>query len=564
MNNDLYHLSFSRNIGILTKAEQECLASATVAIAGLGGIGGNTLIQLARMGVGKFRIADFDRFDHININRQYGARIDTHGQLKCEVLAKEIQAINPAVDVKLFTDGFQIETADEFLSGADLAIDAIDFYAIETHLEFHQATRTRKLYTLMGSPVGFSACLQVFDPNGMSFEDYCAITPDMSPLEKQLRYACGLVPELLHIDYFDVSAGTSNTDFLSRTGPSLSSACTLASALVATEAVLILLGRRKPRVIPYSFQFDPYTYRYASTYIEGGMGNYDPTPIIRLIKDKSTFVHQVFDLFYQKKRSQKAAINGIDLYYKVEGEGIPLFLISPLGGDSNFWVRQAQELSRNFRVITFDNRGSGESSACEYPYSTDMMADDAIALLACLGVESANIVGLALGGLIAQKIAARRPDLVNRLVLASSYLKADPSIKEITLGWRELSIRRGMEPLFDVCLEYLFSPTYIADNNGELEKLKTFYRLTMIEPQSFCAQSLAGVEHDMRGTIGSITAPTLVIHGAEDRLVNLKNGVSLAKSIPRSRLAVFEGAPHFLTWENAAQFNAEITNFLLN
>src|SRR4029077_4334773 len=101
MGEDTYDLSFSRNIGILTADEKQKLSQSTIAIAGLGGIGGSTLITLARMGVGTFRLADFDRFDYPNINRQYGARVDTKGQLKCDVLADEVRGINPRAEIEI-------------------------------------------------------------------------------------------------------------------------------------------------------------------------------------------------------------------------------------------------------------------------------------------------------------------------------------------------------------------------------------------------------------------------------------------------------------------------------
>ncbi len=559
---DIYKLSFSRNIGILTEAEQEKLFNSTVVIAGMGGIGGNVMVLLARMGVGHFHIADFDHFDYININRQYGARVDTRGKQKCEVLAEEVKLINPSASVTIFDQGFNDETADELLDGADLAVDAIDFYGIETHLVFHKKTREHGLYTLMGSPVGFSACLQVFDPEGMSLEEYCAIKPEMDVLEKQLRYCCGLVPELLHLEYFDVSSGASNTDFINRKGPSMASACALAAALVATEVVLILLDRRKPKAIPHTFQFDPYTFRYAKTYVGGGMENYDPGPTIRKICDKSSFVPQVMELFYRKKKSEKAAVNGVELYYKVEGEGEPVLMISPLGADSSFWARQTQELREHFQVITFDNRGSGESSPCGGECSTEIMAMDAVDLLEHLGIKSAHIVGLALGGLIAQVIAARRPELVNRLVLASSYINADERIKKVTRQWRDLAEQQGMEQLFDTCLEWVFSPQYITDNRGEIDKLKTFYRLTLQRPQDFCQQSLAGVRHDSRELVAEITCPVLVIHGQGDRLVDVQLGGLLAEHLRGSRFVPIENAPHFLMWEQAGRFNSEVVRFL--
>ena len=559
---DVYRQSFSRNLGILTDAEQTRLANSTVAIAGLGGIGGNTLIQLARMGVGRFRLADFDAFDYVNINRQYGAAVDTVGKRKCDVLAAEVASINPAADVALFPDGFTDENAADLLSGANAAIDAIDFYAIDTHLKFHAATRRHGLYTLMGSPVGFSACLQIFAPDGMSLAEYCAITPEMSDLEKQLRYACGLVPELLHIGYFDVSTGGSNTDFLQKQGPSAAVACSLAAALVATETVLLLLERRPPRVIPFTMQFDPYTYRFACSYIRGGMGHFDPAPAMQKVEDKSSFVPQVFELLYRKKRSVRAPVNGAELYYKVEGEGDPVVLISPLGADSSFWARQTPALAERFRVVSFDNRGSGESTPCDDGCTTAMLAEDVVQLIEHLGLQRVHLVGLALGGLVAQLVAAQRPDLVRRLVLVSSYMHADAQLEELTSGWRDLARERGMDVLFDACVPFLFSPEYVADNRGELSKLKTFYRLTLVDPDSFTQQSLAGIRHDSTDIAGSISIPTLVIHGGADRVVEASQGAALAAAIPNADYLRFDDAPHFLIWEHAARFNGAVTEFL--
>ncbi|HEX6718220.1 MAG TPA: alpha/beta fold hydrolase [Pyrinomonadaceae bacterium] len=564
MSEDVYDLSFSRNIGILTADEQQKLSRSTVAIAGLGGIGGNTLITLARMGIGNFRIADFDRFDHVNINRQYGARVDTKGALKCDVLAEEVKRINPQAEITIFADGFTEQNGDEFLSGADLAVDAIDFYTIESHLQFHRKTREHGLYTLMGSPVGFSACLQVFDPHGMSLEQYCDIKPEMSALEKQLRYSCGLVPELAHIDYFDVSLGASNTDFLSRVGPSLGCAVNLAASLVAAEAVIILLNRRKPLTIPHTFQFDPYTFRYEKSFIEGGMAKFDPSRVIARIPDRSSFVPQVLDLFFKKNKAKKANVNGAEIYYKIEGENNAetLLLISPLGGDAGFWTRQTQEFATHLRVITFDNRGAGVSTKCGPECSTELLADDAIALLDHLNVKRTHIVGLALGGLIAQHIAIKRPELVESLVLVSSYAQSDDVIKNVTRDWRNLATDSGMETLFDACLEWVFSAQYIKDSQGELDKLKTFYRLTLQEPASFRSQSLAGVNHDSRALLKGIHCRTLIIHGGSDRLVNPELAQQLDHELPNSRLIVFETAPHFLIWEHAARFNEEVINFL--
>ncbi len=562
MPKDLYRDSFARNIGILSDAEQQRLRKSTVAIAGMGGIGSNTAIMLARMGVGRFRIADFDRFEHANINRQYGAFADTVDKFKVEVMAKELRRINPTIEVITEPSGFAGKNAEQFLCGADIAVDAIDFYSIDAHLEFHRHARRQKLYVLMGSPVGFSACLQVFDPSGMSLEEYCGIEPGMMAMEKQLRYACGVVPNLAHIDYFDVSRSSSNTNFLKKTGPSLASATALAASLVATEAVLILVNRRKPRAIPHTFQFDPYTYRYEKVWLENGMKDYDMDRALARIPDRSSLIPLVMKYLYKRRKAKRAKVNGAEVSYEIEGSGNNLLLISPLGGDSSFWARQVQELSKHYRVITFDSRGTGFSTECDQNHSTMEIAQDSIALLRMLGVQRSHIVGLALGGLVAQYIAILQPQLVDRMVLASSYAKANAKLSATVAHWQQTAVQLGMEGLFDACVEFLFSPEYVQDTEGELDKLRTFFHLNLQDAKSFLHQSTAGIKHDTTPLLGRITCPTLVLHGEADRVVDRSLADELAAGIKNSEFKLAEQSPHFMSLEKSNIFNSEVINFL--
>src|SRR5262249_20668712 len=127
-----YETAFSRNLGLVTPEEQERLRSSCVAIAGLGGGGGVHLVTLLRMGVGRFRIADHDSFELANMNRQYGATIDTLGRSKIEVMAEVARSIQPDVEIELFPEGITPGNCDAFLQGAQVAVDAIDFFAMET------------------------------------------------------------------------------------------------------------------------------------------------------------------------------------------------------------------------------------------------------------------------------------------------------------------------------------------------------------------------------------------------------------------------------------------------
>jgi pimeloyl-ACP methyl ester carboxylesterase/molybdopterin/thiamine biosynthesis adenylyltransferase len=559
---DLYSLCYSRNIGILTKDEQERVANATVAIAGMGGIGSNTAVLLARMGVSKFRLTDFDTFDYANVNRQYGAFLDTIGQPKVDVMEKELKRINPRVEVVVEPKGFTADNAEKFLAGADLAIDAIDFYSIEAHLEFHRQCRKRGLYVFMGSPVGFSACLQIFDPHGMSLEEYCGIEPGMMGLEKQLRYACGVVPNLAHIDYFDVSQGAANTNFMKKTGPSLACATMLAASIVASEVGIMLANRRKPKAIPYTFQFDPYTYRYEKVWLEEGMNSFDVDRALTRLQDRSSLIPMVLKYLYKRRKARRAKVNGAELYYEVEGKGDNLLLLGPLGGDSSFWSRQVQPLARHFQVITFDSRGTGLSTECSQGHSTQEIAQDAIALLKKLGIRRTHVVGLALGGLAAQHIAALQPELVSRMVLASSYAKADEAIAATVSCWQQVAQQQGMEALFDACLDSLFSNEYVQDSNGEVDKLRTFFHLNLQDPMNFVYQSTAGTLHDCTSKLSGINCPTMVLHGEADRVVDVTLAKKLAGSIRDSQLTIIERAPHFLNWEQADIFNEQVRQFL--
>ncbi|AXS41681.1 alpha/beta fold hydrolase [Breoghania sp. L-A4] len=560
---ETYRESFSRNIGILREAEQERLARATVAVVGTGGIGSNCLVTLARMGVGNFNIVDPDTFELANINRQAGADSTTVGARKVDVVEREILAINPDASVRTFAEKFCDANADAVLGDADICIDAIDFYAIEDHLRLHRAARARGLYILMGSPVGFSASMQVFDPDGMDMETFCGITDDMPPMEKQLRYACSVVPKLAHISYFDVSKGDSNTDFLRGTGPSIASACLMAASLVASEVVLILLERRKPRAIPYIFQFDPYTHRYENDYLDGGMTHYDPSEVLESIPDRGSLVANIFDHFYRKVHAERLPLShGGSLCYRTEGEGPPVLFLCPVGTDTSFWSRQCGTLNDAFRLITVDNRGAGRSSALPDSANTRDMAGDVIALLDHLGERGVSIVGLALGGLIAQQVALLRPDLAGRLVLVSAYETADDLILRTTAAWREKAAREGMQALFDETIPWVFSEDYRGERADELYKLKTFYRVNRQDAASFSAQTLAGNTHRPAHPLSEIACETLIIHGEQDRLVRLHHADALQRAIAGSELALMRGGAHFMNWEMHEAFNDVLRGFL--
>jgi molybdopterin/thiamine biosynthesis adenylyltransferase len=249
-----YDTAFCRNRGLINAEEQNKLCNSRVAIAGLGGVGGIHLVTLARLGIGAFHLADPDRFELANFNRQYGAITRTLGHSKAEVMSGEARAINPEVQLRVFAEPIDPHNVDAFLDGVDVFVDGIDFFAIEARRLLFREARQRGIWSVTAGPVGFSTAWLVFDPNGMSFDDYFDLHDGMDRWEQIIAFAVGLAPRATHLRYLDLSA----IDPQSGRGPSAGLACQLCAGVAAAETMKILLGRSPIRAAPYYGQFDAY------------------------------------------------------------------------------------------------------------------------------------------------------------------------------------------------------------------------------------------------------------------------------------------------------------------
>jgi molybdopterin/thiamine biosynthesis adenylyltransferase len=248
-----YGDAFSRNLGLISPDEQQRLRQCRVAIPGMGGVGGNHLMTLTRMGFGKFRIADADNFETKNFNRQFGATIHTLGQRKADVLAESARSVNPELEIDVYNEFVTETNVDSFLKDVDLVIDSVDFFAFEARRLLFREARDRGIWVLTAGPVGFSTAWLAFDPNGMKFDDYFDLRDEMADVDKFCAFALGLAPKATHVPYFDFS----HVDGSGR-GPSVSAACQLAAGVVGAEAVKIALGRGHVRSAPDYNQFDAY------------------------------------------------------------------------------------------------------------------------------------------------------------------------------------------------------------------------------------------------------------------------------------------------------------------
>jgi molybdopterin/thiamine biosynthesis adenylyltransferase len=248
----LIQQEFSRNIGLLSEAEQRKLLLSCVAVAGAGGVGGLHVLTLARLGVGRFTIADPDTFETVNISRQFGALHSTLGRNKAEVLGEMVLDINPQARVRVIPERVHSGNLTDFLAGADAFVDGIDFFEIEARREIFRRCREQGIYALTAAPLGFGGTLQVFAPGGMTFDDYFGLRDGMEPIEQIAAFATGLAPRPYHIRYLDLT----KVDLARKTGPAVSPACTLASSLIATETVKVLTGKGRVRPAPCYLQFD--------------------------------------------------------------------------------------------------------------------------------------------------------------------------------------------------------------------------------------------------------------------------------------------------------------------
>ena len=264
-----YQQAFARNIGWLTPAEQQALRGKRIAIAGGGGVGGVHLLTLARLGVGRFHIADFDRFDLVNFNRQVGATMSTLDQPKAEVLARMAKDINPELDIRIFPEGVSRDNLDDFLGGADLYVDALDFFAFEVRAQTFAACARLGIPATTAAPLGMGAALLTFMPGRMTFEEYFQ-WGERSEVEKAVRFVVGLAPAGLHRPYLVLPEAVS---FAERRGPSTFMACQLCAGIAATESLKILLGRGKVLAAPWGVQFDAYRNKLVRTWRPGGNRN---------------------------------------------------------------------------------------------------------------------------------------------------------------------------------------------------------------------------------------------------------------------------------------------------
>jgi 3-oxoadipate enol-lactonase len=271
-----------------------------------------------------------------------------------------------------------------------------------------------------------------------------------------------------------------------------------------------------------------------------------------------------------------AKVGANELFYEMHGEGDPLLLIMGLAADSTAWLFQVPEFARHYRTIVFDNRGVGRSSKPRGPYTIHEMADDAGGLLDVIGIERTHVVGVSMGGMIAQELALRHPERVRGLVLACTFPEPDAEAerqRQFSLarfggrvtasGETEIDVS-AVDPLmfFQHLLPRVFNQDFI---DRELPKLLQIFGGALqygFSLEAILGQVEAVMGHKATDRLHAITAPTLVITGDADLLVSPANSDVLARNIPGAKLVKVPGGSHGFNFETPDVFNREVIDFL--
>ena len=263
--------------------------------------------------------------------------------------------------------------------------------------------------------------------------------------------------------------------------------------------------------------------------------------------------------------------NGIEITYEKTGSGPPIVFISGVGYGGWFWHRLVPLLEKHFTVVTFDNRGAGGTTHAPGPYSVELMAADTAGLLDALDLRSMVVFGHSLGGFIAQELAVTRPDLVGRLVLASTnhggvnVIPITPEAMAVMMdrtGDPQELIRRGIS---------IAAASGFSERQPEMVQALIDYRLTGPVPgPQYNAQVMAGAgmsvltDAQVAERMAALTMPVLVYFGEEDRVVPPGNAGLLAKKIPSARVEILPGTGHIFPIENPQAVAKTVIEFAGN
>lgn len=262
-----------------------------------------------------------------------------------------------------------------------------------------------------------------------------------------------------------------------------------------------------------------------------------------------------------------AVVDAHKLYYELHGEhaGTPLLLVTGSGGSCRGWLAlQVPDFSREHRTLIFDHPGVGGSEDPGVPFTTGGLADTSVGLLDALGIAEANVLGVFMGGMVAQQIALRHPDRVHRLILSGTYARPDAKRRMLLQQWRELSLGGASTEVMvrERMLWTLQDET--LEQTDLIDAMIAFFVQdgAPLTKEMFARQCDACLAHDTADRLREIRHPTLVICGRRDQLTPPSLHRELADEIPNAHLVTIAHGGHLVMAESAEQFNHVVLQFL--
>jgi 3-oxoadipate enol-lactonase len=255
--------------------------------------------------------------------------------------------------------------------------------------------------------------------------------------------------------------------------------------------------------------------------------------------------------------------NGQTLYYEVHGDGEPLLCVMGLAADTLAWALQVPAFSARHKTIVFDNRDVGQSSQAVDGYEIADMARDTLALADALELDSFHLLGVSMGGAIAQEIALAAPERIRTLTLAVTFAAAGEWGRTLSRRWGATVRRMTREERVDELMLLCLSEDFCENKEGV-----AWLRDLMLQnphpqtPEAFARQLEASGRHDTRDRLGELAMPTQVIGAEHDILVPIWKSRELAALIPGATLTVLDACPHGLNVERAEEFNGAVLDFI--
>lgn len=260
------------------------------------------------------------------------------------------------------------------------------------------------------------------------------------------------------------------------------------------------------------------------------------------------------------------SVNGIDINYRLEGahnDGAEtIVLINGLADDLETWILQMDDLiAAGYRVLRFDNRGIGQSSMPDGPYTSRLLADDAKALVDNLGIDSFHLMGVSMGGMIAQEYALAYPDDLRSLTLACTYAAPGPFCSRMFDMWADMAPRLGVPFVMRDVTLWAFTLDFFEHHEAELREFEA-EMAQMTQPLSaYLAQLNAIQTHDTNDRLGQISTTTLVLAGENDILIPTELSRGMSGDIPGATWRTTRGG-HACMWEHPEPFNRAFLDFL--